>query len=193
MKKIFFLLIIVFFFSCKKERKEPLTIAEQKLFNLEQAGWKSKSISHFYSEISYKATIVPLQYYIIKSEGIQDLEKVDSIYESVKNERVIEIEFQQEREDDLLKKRYTKRSYEESVKYAAFKINNDFMAVTQMGDTIPCSGVTFERNFKVAPFKRILLFFGGIPEEENIKLIYNDQLFGNGHMKFNFTETPIKL
>ncbi len=189
----FFLIGVLLLSSCQKEKKQPQSKIEYKLFNLEQAGWKSKAVSHFFSEIEYKATLVPLQYYILKNEGNSDLEKVDSIYNSVKNERVLEIEFQHEKEDDLLKSEYTNRNYEESVKYMSFYIEKDFKVVTQSGDTINCSGVTFERNFKVAPFKRLLLHFGGIPEEENIQLLYNDQLFGNGLMKFKFTETPIKL
>ncbi|AXT53938.1 hypothetical protein D1818_25150 [Aquimarina sp. BL5] len=190
---IFFLIGILLFVSCQKEKITPVSDNEYKLFNLEQAGWKSKSVSHLFSEIEYKATLVPLQYYILKNEGSDNLQKVDSIYESLKNERIIEVEFQQEKEDDLLKEIYTNRDYESSVKYMSFYIEKDFKVVTQKGDTVNCSGVTFERNFKVAPFKRLLLHFGNIPEQENIKLIYNDNLFGNGLMKFNFKETPIKL
>lgn len=187
------LVLIVTFYSCNKDPKQPESKIEERLFNLETAGWKSKSITHFFSDIQYKATEVPLQYYILKNEGNNDLDKVDSIYQSLKNERVVEIEFQQDKEDDLLKSDYTNRNYEESVKYMSFYIERDFKVVTQKGDTIPCSGVTFERNFKVAPFKRLLLHFGNIPEGENIQLLYDDELFGNGLMKFSFKEKPIKL
>ncbi|WP_234387196.1 hypothetical protein [Aquimarina sp. Aq78] len=185
--------MLLLFSSCVKEKKTQDSKIEYKLFNLENSGWKSKSVSHFLSDIEYKATLVPLQYYILKNEGNQDLQKVDSIYESLKNERVIEIEFKQEQEDDVLKSEYTNRDYESAVKYMSFTIENDFKIVTQSGDTIPCLGTTFERNFKVAPFKRLLLHFGNILPEENIKLIYEDHLFGNGILKFKFTETPIKL
>ena len=192
-KFFFFLLGMILFISCQKEKKEPVSTEAYRLFNLEQAGWKSKAISHVFSEIEYKATLVPLQYYILKNEGVDNLSRVDSIYESVKNERIIEVEFTQEQEDDLLKSEYTNRDYEAAVKYMSFEIEKDFKVITKSGDTISCQGVTFERNFKVAPFKRILLFFGNISEGEDIKLIYNDHLFGNGLMKFNFRETPIKL
>ncbi|MBQ0740898.1 hypothetical protein J9332_42155, partial [Aquimarina celericrescens] len=87
----------------------------------------------------------------LKNEGVNNFEKVDSIYESLKNERVIEVEFQQEKEEDLLKSEYTNLDYESAVKYMSFSIEKDFKVVTQSGDTISCSGVTFERNFKVAP------------------------------------------
>ncbi|MFD2561225.1 hypothetical protein [Aquimarina rubra] len=186
-------MLLISFASCQKEKEKPRTKIEERLFNLEQSGWKSRSISHFLSGIEYNATLVPIQYYILKNEGNQNLNKVDSIYELYKNERVIEVKFQQEKEDDLLKDKYTNKSYEDAVKYMAFTIQKDFKAVTTSGDTIACAGVTFERNFKVAPFKRLLLNFGNIPENETIQLIYDDQLFGNGLMKFNFKERPVKL
>ena len=75
----------------------------------------------------------------------------------------------------------------------SFSIEKDFKVVTESNDTIKCNGVLFERNFKVAPFKRLLLYFNNIDPNETIKLIYNDELFGNGIMEFEFIEKPLKL
>src|SRR5690606_14199103 len=108
-------------------------------------------------------------------------------------ERIIEVEFQHSNEADLLKEEFTKKTYDNAVKYMAFDIQGDFSVVTSSNDTIKCVGVNFERNFKVAPFKRVLLYFNNIKPNDNIELIYQDKLFGNGILKFNFKETPIKL
>lgn len=187
--------IIVFlcFFSCKKSPESNESQAQERLFNLANAGWKSKVISHHISNINYRATQVPIQYYILKNADDKSPIAVDSIYESLRKERIIEFEFQHDSKDDLLKNKFTNRGYTEAVKYMAFKIVNDFSVITSSGDTVKCAGVTFERNFKLAPFKRVLLNFGNIPADDNIKLIYDDKLFGNGLFKFNFKETPIKL
>jgi hypothetical protein len=75
----------------------------------------------------------------------------------------------------------------------AFTIEKDFTVVTSSNDTIPCSGVNFERNFKIAPFKRVLLYFNNINPNENLKLIYQDHLFGNGIIKFGLTDVPLKI
>lgn len=190
----FLLLLILSLCSIHCKRKEASNNeAAFKLYNLANAGWKSKTLSHHLSAINYKATQVPLQYYILKNGNTEDPQKIDSIYKSHANERIIEFEFQHDSKDDLLKSDYTKKGYTASVKYMAFGIDKDFEIVTESGDTIVCSGVTFERNFKVAPFKRLLLHFGNVPENENIKLVYEDKLFGNGLLKYNFKETPIKL
>jgi len=178
--------------SCKK-KEGAVQDNSEKIFRLENVGWKSKQVNRYINTINYTATEVPLQYYILKNQGNADLNKVDSIYKSNERERVLEIEFHHDEEKDLLLSEFTSRNYQEAVKYMAFTIKKDFTIVTSSKDTIPCAGVQFERNFKVAPFKRALLYFGNINPEDEIQLIYNDELFGNGIIKFKFKETPIKL
>lgn len=166
---------------------------DYKFFNLAVDGWKSKRINQYIKNINYTATEVPLQYYILKENQNFEPKKVDSIFKLHKNERIVEIEFSHDEEKDLLLKDFTNMPYENAVKYMSFKMKKDFKVVTSSKDTVVCSGVLFERNFKVAPFKRALLYFGDIPETDNIQLLYNDQLFGNGIIKFNFKSTPLKL
>ncbi|GGD08012.1 hypothetical protein [Hyunsoonleella pacifica] len=185
------LFIIVLFISCNNSEEQNYK-PEFKLFNFQQQGWKSKSINHFINNINYTATEVPLQYYLLKSTN-SNFKKVDSIYNVNSKERIIELEFQHTNQTDLLLDKYTNKSYDDAVKYIAFTIEKDFTVVTSANDTILCSGVNFERNFKVAPFKRVLLYFNNINPSVNIKLIYQDQLFDNGVVKFNFNEMPLKL
>ncbi len=184
-------IIISIFFSCK-EKDSNRYETSYKIFNHKQHDWKSKSITQFIGDINYTATEVPLQYYLLKNNPDAH-QKVDSLYQLNKRERVLQIEFQHADQSDLLKQEYTHRSYEDAVKYMAFTINKDFSVVTSSNDTIACSGVNFERNFKIAPFKRVLLYFNDINPEDHIKLIYQDQLFGNGIIKFSFNETPLIL
>ncbi|MGJ8734792.1 MAG: hypothetical protein ACSHW4_16670 [Cellulophaga sp.] len=190
---ISFILLFVFGFlaSCNKPSKLS-NIYEYKLFNFQQQGWKSKRVTHFINDINYTPTEVPIPYYLLKNNQNNDT-KVDSLYQENIKERIIEIEFQHANEADLLMEDYTNKPYEDTVKYMAFTIKKDFTVVTSSNDTIPCSGVNFERNFKVAPFKRVLLYFNNINPNDDIKLIYQDHLFGNGILKFNFNQTPLKL
>jgi len=103
------------------------------------------------------------------------------------------MEFEEDEGKDLLLSDFTSRDYDASVRYMAFGIQEDFKLVTTSKDTIPCSGVVFERNFKVAPFKRLLLHFGNINPEDKITLLYKDQLFGQGTLRFDFDDNPIQL
>lgn len=190
---ISFILLVVLslIVSCNKASKSN-PIPEYKFFSLQQQGWKSKRVNQFINDINYTATEVPIQYYLLKNNE-NNYAKVDSLYQLNAKERVIEIEFQHANEADLLLPDYTDKSYEDAVKYMAFTIEKDFTVVTSSNDTIQCSGVNFERNFKVAPFKRVLLYFNNIKPDDNIKLIYQDYLFGNGIVKFNLTDIPLKI
>lgn len=194
-KKIFtnlFIVLICSIFVLGCNTDGPKTTEDYKLYSLQQQGWKSKRINQFLGDINYTATEVPIQYYILKSIG-NNSKKVDSIYQLNKEERLIEIEFQHINQKDLLLEEFTSKNYEDAVEYMAFNIEKDFKVITSSNDTILCSGVNFERNFKVAPFKRAILYFNNISPDDTIKLIYQDELFGNGTIKFNFNETPLKL
>lgn len=192
-KIFFFLFLCTIQYACKdsKNNSEVKNTA-YKLFQLENDGWKSKSITHFVNEIQYKATEVPIEYYLLKDQGSNNLSKVDSLSKKLNKERVIEVEFEHINNEDLLKSEYTSLDYDKSVMYLASTIRADFKAVTSSNDTIACAGVQFERNFKVAPYKKVLLFFGSIEPNETIQLIYEDRLFNNGIFKFKFNEVPFK-
>ncbi len=182
-------LLLFVFFSCNPNKD---TSTEYLNFNLGKHYWKSNKITHFVGNISYSATEVPLEYYLNKASDNNPI-KIDSISKEHSKNRIIEFEFQHIKDIDLLESKYTHKSYDESVKYMAFETEHDFMAVTSNNDTILCAGVHFERNFKITPYKKILLYFNDIDPNENLQLVYNDQLFGNGLFKFNFQDVPLKL
>ena len=184
---------ILLLFSCNKKENKNIkdvddSVIRYKLFQLEDMGWKSKNNSQQIEDINFTATEVPIEYYLLKDQGKSDLFNIDSLYNQNKFERIIEFTFTQENEEDLLKEDFTNLSYEEGVKYMSFNMENDFYIVTSRNDTVKCSGVNYERNFKVAPFQKIMLFFSGINPNDKIQLVYNDKLFGKGIVKFKFEE-----
>jgi hypothetical protein len=192
--RLFCLLFVLLLFSCKKEKIENSEIRD-RYFNLEKIGWKSRSYTQVVDDIGFTATEVPIQYYLLKDQGIENLEHVDSLYEENKTERVIEFVFQEDEEKDLLNKDFTGMDYTSAVKYMSFGLDKDFYVVTSKKDTIRCSGVNFERNYKIAPFQKVMLFFSGIDPNDKIQLIYNDFLFRKGILKFKFKDpfTPVAL
>lgn len=176
-------------FSCKKEDKviDDSEIRD-KYFQLEKIGWKSKVHNQLIDDINFTATEVPIQYYLLKDKGNEDLFLVDSLYQANKTERVIEFTFHQDEEKDLLDEKFTGMSYEDGVKYMSFGLDRDFYVVTSKKDTIKCSGVIYERNYKIAPFQKVLLLFSGIEPDDKIQLVYKDYLFRKGIMKFKFKD-----
>ena len=187
------LILILTTISCDRNDKKNVkdiddSAIRYKLFQLEDMGWKSKKNSQQIEDINFTAIEVPLEYYLLKDQGKSDLFKIDSLYNENKYERIIEFTFENEEEKDLLQEDFTKISSEEAIKYMSFGLENDFYVVTSKKDTIKCSGVNFERNFKVAPLQKVILFFSGISPKDKIQLVYNDKLFGKGIMKFKFEE-----
>ena len=189
---IFLVLLTVLFISCNKKGNDEAEIRFM-YYNLENLGWKSKLHSETIDNLNFTGTEVPIQYYLLKDMGNTNLIKVDSIYELNKRERVIEFTFKNDTEEDLLTEKFTKMDYESSVKYMSFTIKDDFYVVTTKHDTIKCDGVLFERNFKIAPYNKVMLYFSNISPDEQIQLVYNDRLFQKGTIKFSFTNPILKL
>lgn len=181
--------------ACKSDAEKRLeeSVLSSKMFYHEQRGWKANQILNFTKDIQYRATEVPIEYYLLKNEGLEDVAAFDSLALANNKERVIEFEFEHIASEDLLEKEFTKRSYDDSVIYMAGTIKDDFYAITSNNDTIPCLGVHFERHFKVSNFKRVLLYFGGVSPDESLKLVYKDQLFSGKTFEFDFGNLPVKL
>src|SRR6476660_8676932 len=122
--------------SCKDEK----TVAEDdlhfRLQNLENAGWKSKNITQRIDDISYGATEVPIQYYLLKEIGSDKPMVIDSLYRVNKSERVFEVVFSQDDMKDLLSEEFTHMDYQSAAKYLSFNIQEDFYAVTNKNDTV---------------------------------------------------------
>lgn len=198
MKNISNLICIFFFFvciSCKKEKIAATNDNEiiERYFNLEKIGWKSRSYTQKIQDIAFTAVDVPIQYYLLKDQGTVNLKTVDSLYEKNKSERIIEFTFQQDEEKDLLSKSFTGLDYTDVIKYMSFSLEKDFYVVTSKKDTIVCSGVLFERNYKIAPYQRVLIFFSEIDPNDKIQLIYIDHLFRKGTLKFKFKDPNIQI
>ncbi|MGK4569032.1 hypothetical protein [Flavobacterium sp. 3HN19-14] len=189
---IFSIMMVLLLNSCKEEKVEAASDARFRLYNLENRGWKSRVYAQKTGGINFTATEVPIQYYILKELGTDNLDKVDSIYEENKRERIIEFTFQGDKGQDLLNEEFSNMDYQSAVKYISFTIENDFYAIAGK-DTINCSGVMFERNFKVASFNKIMLFFTDINPNEEIQLVYNDNLFRKGILKFKFKDAILNL
>lgn len=195
LNKLFFVLALVALISCKKEEKQAHDDSEirDRYFRLENIGWKSAVHTQKVDDINFTAIEIPVQYYLLKDQGNQNLFTIDSIYEQNKTERIIEFSFRQDEEKDLLQDEFTKMTYEQAVKYMSFGLDKDFYAVTSHHDTIRCNGVSYERNFKVAPFQKVLLFFSGIDPKEKIHLVYKDYLFRKGTLKFRFKDNYTEI
>mgnify|MGYP000040923929 CR=1 FL=1 len=134
-------------------------------------------------DINYTVKRIPRAYYL-KNKGLEG-EELQLAIQETKGEQLFYIEFEQEQKLDLVKK-YLAYNLDQNIAYLSFDIYKDFQLVTASGDTIAATYSLYERNFHVAPFERVMLSFNGVNEEEEFELLYNDRIFGNGALNFNF-------
>lgn len=145
----------------------------------------------FKGGINYSAKELVISNHLKKSLNASSTHQLDSLDQEMSTERVFQVEFQHLSEADLLQSKYTNLDYSESVQYMSSYIGADFFIVTNNQDTLVSQGVIFERNFKIAPFKRVLVFFTSVDPTAKVDLVYNDRLFGNGQIKFNHKDLKL--
>lgn len=178
--------ILLFFIllACTSKDKKTTT-TEIKRIHTPEGTFRTRSVTQYTDQINYTASILPLTYYIRKTEKNISTKNLQSILEQNKHEKIIEFYFKNEENKNLLKSEFTQMDEKSMTEYIAFKIQEDFYLKTKKNQKIPCLGVHFERNFNVAPYQKLLLYFSNVPIEEEVQLVYSDQLFKNGILKFN--------
>lgn len=138
------------------------------------------------SDIKYRAKRIPTELYL-KNKGLNDLELAEALAE-VEGEQLFYFEFEEQLKQDLIKK-YLEENLDANIAYLSFDIFNDFKLVTAKGDTISSSYSIYEQSFHLAPYERLIVSFAGVDRNEEVKLLYNDQLFGKGKFDFAFAST----
>lgn len=134
-------------------------------------------------DITFRAKRIPTDLYLM-SKGIPS-EDLDSVRQEVEGEQLFYFEFEENRKLDLVEK-YFSDDLDASISYMSFTILNDFTIQNEAGKSIDCSYTLYERNFHVAPFERLIISFSGVDTSQELKLVYQDKLFGKGKMEFSF-------
>lgn len=134
-------------------------------------------------DVVFRVKKIPTKLYLL-NQGVKESE-VDSVLQTLTGEQLFYIEFEEEEQQDLMKKYFTD-NMDLSVNYLSAQIARDFSIRTEKGKRVSTNYCIYERNFHTAPFERLLLNFSGINADEAFVLTYHDRLFGKGKMKFSF-------
>ena len=94
---------------------------------------------------------------------------------------------------ELLKQNLSSsQEYQRRVNYCSFAMQRDLSVVTSHKDSLACLLLHFERSFDVAPVVSFLLAFDkSVTDASAATIIFDDNLFGNGRMKFSFTREEL--
>jgi len=134
-------------------------------------------------DITFRAKRIPTELYL-KNQDVFGQELEEALIQ-LKGEQLFYFEFEETQKQDLMKK-YFEGDMDSKVSYLSFTIFKDFQLVNSKGDTLEANYTLYERNYHVAPFEKIIVSFSNVESDENLKLIYNDQLFGKGTSRFSF-------
>lgn len=205
MKAIIPTFLIFFLFSCNHSKKTGIdsrlteeniseninapSYSSEDLEFASIAGFSSNKVTESFGEMKYTAKLIPVRSFL-KEKFKYDNTELDSLVKELSEEVIILFEFEGDKSKDILDKEFTKLDYDKSVSYMSFEINEDFYLVAGK-DTIQCANSQLERTFKLTPFKRLLLNFGGvnINNRSGMYLVYKDQLYKNGIIKFGLAES----
>lgn len=148
------------------------------------SGSAIEQITEQRDNIVYKISKIDTKSHLIR-QGVTDSVELEVATSDLQNEQLFYIEFRDNLKKDLLKQEFKDDYYSSAIEYLTDRLKSDFVMVFE-NDTIEPSFYSYERNFHVASFERILLGFSNVKTDGNMELIYQDRLFRKGTIKFKF-------
>lgn len=145
-------------------------------------------------KIKYQMILVPNDYLLLKKFGYE----IDKS-QLLKKEKPCNTQFifRVSGENQILDLSTTgiknQREFNERIKYLAFKIQKDIYLESDSKDKISCQVSTYERDYSLAPYATFTLQFPVCEKElGQYRLVYSDQLFNHGNIKFHWNKETIK-
>lgn len=180
-------LMLVIFASCKRaalSRDEYI-----KYINTEE----DFCVTREFNGVSYKLKLQPPELLTLKNspEQINNNEDFEKSLEYFKDKLNFIFLIEDASKVDVKVKSavFDKQIYASVLKYANTELRNDLKLI-QNGDTLICSVVHLESANSLQPVIRLSLGFTDLdPLNKNYTLVYNDRMFQNGPIKFNYSST----
>ncbi|MEN8816839.1 MAG: hypothetical protein ABF274_08235 [Nonlabens sp.] len=172
----FLLFISVILLSCEK--------TTDKIFDFGSSTFSATVYSQNKKGIEFSIAKVPNEYFL-NHHKIQN-------NDSLGFEDVFIYELLADDSSDLMKTK-SNLDFDKVVQHMSQQIYEDFLAVNENGDEIPCVGITHERTFQVRPQERLILYFKRQSDSPIIQIIYTDRLYDVGQVIHTLKEKNIKL
>lgn len=153
-----------------------------------------KSIDEYKYELKY----LPVEYMITNEEKSNKLNKV--VYDSLKKEydgmEYFELKLSVEGFNDEPAKynSINMSDYQQKIMYLSFAMQNDLYIELKGNEKIKCKLFHNERIYGVAPYSKFLFGFSKEDLKKDVnefKVVFNDQLFKTGKIKFNWEMTTL--
>lgn len=139
----------------------------------------------------YTAVWLPAEYSLLANFGSipSDEKEVEALLQEYRQQQIIQLEIKNTKfSGELLKFELTAPDqYAERLSYISSYIQYDVLLLCG-SDTLPCLNAVFERGYDAQGLLRVQLVFPGCMETDKNKkqLLFNDQLFNAGPLRFSF-------
>lgn len=162
------------------------------LSGLELANWYNKPengylVEHEINEVVYQVKWIPLEVKIWEKgkSKMLSIDEYNTYAEQLGGLEYYEVQIRHEEDIDILRHGVTSDSeYLKRIDYLAFKAKDDFVLQNENAETA-CRLYHFERSYGLGKHITINLAFPKTNAGSNL-LIYTDNVFGAGLLKFRF-------
>ncbi|MEO5645219.1 MAG: hypothetical protein ABIS12_17995 [Bacteroidia bacterium] len=146
-------------------------------------------------ENTYRLVHIPKSLLALREAGVNSNDSVIKATEEHYSElEYFQLEIGGNQNGELLKQNLTDvAEYNRRVTYCAFDMQQDIHLVTDGQDSIPCALFHFERAYDVAPVGNFMIAFDKkrIATAKKITLVFTDNLFKNGIVKFSYLKEEL--
>ena len=183
---LFFGLLIVIIISCRKK----LDKEEYAIFvtDPENGFRKTQTIGEFELSVLYE----PTDYIVSKEFDKNDESKIESRKKELSEFEHFQFRLKLIEGGNILKYKETFNHNESSrINHFSFETKNDFILVSD-SDTLTCKIAIYSRNYNLTPTIDLSLTFDKVNTDEDFRLIYHDQQFDLGKVKFLFKKEDLE-
>ncbi len=153
------------------------------------------------SEFNYKIKYLPTEQLIIsdlkKSDKEINARNIAELEKEYDGMEYFEMRIQIDNYNDELAKYQISdvSEYQTRIAYMAFTMKNNITLSTELKETIPCKLFHFERTYGITPYTTFLFAFSkeDIANAYDRTVIYDDELFNKGRLKFNWSFENMEL
>lgn len=190
MRNFFKIIIIVFCFTgCGKR----MVLSPEKYLQYINSEKSNLIVENILNNVSYTAKLQTPEFIAISNSGDKIKNQSDFIneikYYKNKLNFIFLISDQKNQGNKVKEVLFNKEEYSSFLAYANTDLKNDFKLLNG-NDTLFCAMVHMEAANSVAPTIRLTIGFSAI-DTNRIKeytLVFNDNLFRNGPLKFQYSE-----
>jgi hypothetical protein len=174
----------------------PKSLTPREYFDWSKTGESKLEKSVSGNGVSFRIKFQPVDLMIANEikNGITGEKQFEERRTQLGNLAYFLLKIESGEQDLLMHKVQDEQEYVQRVNYYSLSFQEDIIAVVGT-DTIPCVLYQFENAYGITPYINISLAFPAefleANKEKPVQVLVNDQVFGNGIMKFDYQQEAL--